>query len=327
MNIAVYALILVVLIGILGASGILKLLSPGSTIAGMRALGVPQLLRSPLFAIALPLAELCLGASLLALPRPFHEWALSVTAVLFGVFLVVVIRAVIARRSEPCHCFGAHDDAPISAATVVRNALLFGFALAAAVGPPRGPLLEVVGTGLEQDAGLFQLGLLILVSAGALHLRRSLTPSQPARQNPPSERTVSRHLLADLFGAEHDVRGFTADRRAVIVFVSTTCTACRALIPTLTQWLPTLREQGVHTWLVTDAPPAEAISAFPVFGAHLLHDRGNGLAREIGITSLPSAIYFGADGVPTVSLGPAEGIPAVEALIRNVLVAPAETGR
>jgi len=319
MSDVVYALAMILLAGVFLASGVLKLAAPAKTRAGLAALRLPSALARPWFAIAWPVAEIAI-AVLLVVPSPLHLLALIATAAASAVFLVVVVRALRLPGDVHCHCFGALDGAPVSASTVARNGALLALSLVALSGASHGSLAETVA-GLGANAPLFQLGLFLLAVVAVVVLVQALRPAPAAAPAPaiPASTELGRHLLRDLFGVEHDVRRFVGEEQAVLFFVSTTCSACRALAPQIAEWYPQLEERGIAPWLVASVPAEEAISAFPVFGARLLHDRYGQLTQELGITSLPAAVHIGRDGTPTVSTGPAEGGVAIEALVDNVL--------
>ena len=317
MSDVVYALATILLAGVFLASGVLKLAAPAQARAGLEALRLPSALARPWFAVAWPIAEIAI-AVLLVVPSPLHLLTLIAAAGASAVFLAVVVRALRLPGDVHCHCFGALDSAPVSASTVARNAALLALSLVALTGASHGSLTSAIA-GLGADGPLFQVGLFLLAVGAAVVLIQALRPTPAAAPTAPASTELGRHLLRDLFGVEHDVRRFVGEAQTVLFFVSTTCSACRALAPQITEWYPQLEERGIAPWLVASVPAEEAISAFPVFGARLLHDRYGQLAQELGITSLPAAVHIGRDGTPTVSTGPAEGGVAIEALVDNVL--------
>nr|WP_197281050.1 MauE/DoxX family redox-associated membrane protein [Microbacterium sp. No. 7] len=302
-------------------SGLLKLLSPSSTRAGLSALRLPSPFSQPWFAVAWPATEIVLAIALIVCPSPLHLLALAAAAAANIAFLVVIVRASRFAEEIHCHCFGAIDSAPVSAATVLRNASLVVLSAVALLGAPRGSFLGAVSH-LGADAALFQLGLFLWAGLAVAVALQSLTPRAPHAPRAAAEASaaeLSRHLLRDIFGTEHDVRRFVDAEQSVLFFVSTTCAACRGLTPQIAEWIPQLSARGVRVRLVLDSPPEEAISAFPAFGALLLHDREGRLARELGLSTVPSAVHLGRDGVAGVSTGPAAGSIAIETLVENVL--------
>lgn len=111
------------LAGVFALAGAGKLRRRTATAATFRALRLPA---PGLAAAGVPAGELGVAVLLLAVP-PVGA-ALAVAAL--GAFSLVLTAAL--RRDEPvsCGCFGSAGDDPVSAADLVRNALL---AVAAAV--------------------------------------------------------------------------------------------------------------------------------------------------------------------------------------------------
>lgn len=119
--------------------------------------GVPARL-TPAVAVALPLAELAVGASLVAVPfSSVPGWcALALLAAFTGMIAVNLARG----QRVPCPCFGAASAQPLSPATVARNGWLLALA-ALATGPVGGAAVLTV---VAWTVGL------ALVTAGALRI-------------------------------------------------------------------------------------------------------------------------------------------------------------
>jgi Methylamine utilisation protein MauE len=115
-------------------AAVVKLRTPVSTAAALSALGLPGL---PGFSSAgdshravarvLPLAEICVAVAILSVP----QFGSGVAVALLLAFSVVVARVLVTKPGESirCGCFGA-SSAAISSATLLRNVLLIGCALA-----------------------------------------------------------------------------------------------------------------------------------------------------------------------------------------------------
>lgn len=87
--------------------------------------GVPRVI-----AMALPAAELVLGAALVVLePHPLSLGLASLLLLVFTVYLAVQIAG---KSQVPCACFGARSMRPPSSRDVGRNVLLLGLLVAAA---------------------------------------------------------------------------------------------------------------------------------------------------------------------------------------------------
>lgn len=107
-------------------SGALKLTGWRLWRAQARELAVPDAV-----VIGLPLLELVLGALLVVdVGRPVTA---LLAAVLLTAFTAVIVRLLLDGRRPPCACFGALSRQPIGWGSVVRNAVLIGLAVVAAL--------------------------------------------------------------------------------------------------------------------------------------------------------------------------------------------------
>lgn len=107
-------------------AGTAKLSGRDAWRAQARALGAP-----PWVAAVLPPVEVVLGAVLVfGLGSP---WAALAAAGLLTAFTVAVVVRLARGQRPPCACFGRVASRPIGPLTVVRNVVLVGLAVAAAV--------------------------------------------------------------------------------------------------------------------------------------------------------------------------------------------------
>jgi hypothetical protein len=96
----------------------------------MVAFGVPRrFARAAAFAV--PVGELALAVSLLVFWS--SSWPAWVAVALLAVFTVLVVRAAV--RHVPCPCFGAGNEGPAGAMSVVRNGVLLALAVLATASP------------------------------------------------------------------------------------------------------------------------------------------------------------------------------------------------
>jgi uncharacterized membrane protein YphA (DoxX/SURF4 family) len=121
----VYALVLAAVFVWAGAA---KLARPAQTKASFEALRVPAASEA---ARLVPISELVLSVLLVAVP-PFGG---AGSLVMLAAFTALLIRAIAAGTAAPCACFGAVRAEPVSAADVLRNALLAALAVAALLTP------------------------------------------------------------------------------------------------------------------------------------------------------------------------------------------------
>ncbi|MDQ6910752.1 MAG: DoxX family membrane protein [Actinomycetota bacterium] len=107
-------------------AGAAKLARRDQTAESFKALGLPA--AHPL-ALTVPLLELALAVALVAVPRAGGIASLVVLAL----FTAVVVRAIASGVTASCNCFGAARAEPVSRKDVVRNLVLAGLAVAAAL--------------------------------------------------------------------------------------------------------------------------------------------------------------------------------------------------
>ena len=121
--------------GVLVVAGALKLRAPA---AFATEIANYQLFPAvaPYIAATLPVAELVVGAAVMAAARAWRRAAALVALVLFSTFTVAVASAYFRRINIDCGCFGT-GGGPITALTLVRNVALMA-AAATSVAAERG---------------------------------------------------------------------------------------------------------------------------------------------------------------------------------------------
>ncbi len=168
------------LAGIFAFAGIRKWREPTETEASFRAFG---LARPALLSRAVPLVEVATAVGLVVAPRHVALVALA----LLAAFTTVLVRGLRAGVTVGCRCFGASGQAPVSNLDVLRNTLLAGLALGAALlgtpgfAKPSLPAAIFLGGGAGAATGLFAL-------VGA---RRAHRPGNPILQESNPTRTTN----------------------------------------------------------------------------------------------------------------------------------------
>lgn len=87
----------------------------------------------PAYGLAYPFIELGLGLGYLADWQPF--WVNAATALIMGVSLLGVLKAVFSRQFIRCACLGTAFNLPMSTVTIVEDSLMLGMALLALMLP------------------------------------------------------------------------------------------------------------------------------------------------------------------------------------------------
>jgi uncharacterized membrane protein YphA (DoxX/SURF4 family) len=111
-------------------SAIAKLASWASLPGAMAAFGVPRRFARAA-AVAVPVAELVLAVLLIVFWS--SSWPAWIAVALLAAFTVLVVRAAV--RHVPCPCFGAGNEGPANAISVVRNGVLLALAVLATASP------------------------------------------------------------------------------------------------------------------------------------------------------------------------------------------------
>lgn len=87
----------------------------------------------PAYGFVYPFIELGLGLAYLANWQPF--WVNTATAIVMGVSLLGVLKAVLSKQTIRCACLGTVFNLPMSTVTIVEDALMLGMAVVALVLP------------------------------------------------------------------------------------------------------------------------------------------------------------------------------------------------
>ena len=100
----------------------------------------------------------------------------------------------------------------------------------------------------------------------------------------------------------------------VLVFVSTTCGPCLQMLPTLSRWQNTLAPRiAIAAVFAGQSAEISRLSSENELTLVVAEERADTFERY-KLRATPSAVLIGPDG--TVGESPAEGLPAIEILIR-----------
>jgi uncharacterized membrane protein YphA (DoxX/SURF4 family)/thiol-disulfide isomerase/thioredoxin len=274
----------------------------------------------------LPITELAIAAALLI--RPSAVAGAVGALCLLLVFIAGVARAMSQGRAPDCHCFGQIHSEPAGRSTLIRNAVLGALAIVIMVGGA-GPSLD---GGLESltgtQAALVVTAILAAVLAAALaqlwgdkraleHDLEMLTGrSQPAglpRGTTAPEFAVK--AVRGIAGSLHEL--MKPGKPAVLVFVSTSCGPCLQMLPSLGAWQQSLQASLSLTAVFS----GEATEIERLVDEHdlepALAQGDDEVFRLYQLRATPSAVLIQPDGV--IAGAAAEGVPAIEVLIRSAL--------
>lgn len=305
-----------------------KLLDVAGSRRALQEFGVPD--RATRFGgVALPVAELAVGVALLI--RPAARWGGAVALLLLLAFVGGVTRAMSRGQAPDCHCFGQIHSEPAGPATLIRNAVLATAATLVVVAGP-GPSLNGGLSSLRgAQVALVAVSVLAAMLAVAVaqlwgdrrRLRRELDAAISAKAPPglPRGTPAPEFALVPVRGAAGSLTELAEPSRpTVLVFVSTSCAPCLQMLPSLARWQDSLAESVTLAAIFAgERRDIERLSEEHELRLALAQE-GTEAVELYALRATPSAVLVGTDGV--IAGAPAEGVPAVEALIRTTVARP-----
>jgi uncharacterized membrane protein YphA (DoxX/SURF4 family)/thiol-disulfide isomerase/thioredoxin len=312
---------------VFAAAGVAKLLDLAGSRQALEEFGVPMPL-ARLGGFLVPLAEIAVAVALV--PAPSARWGAGGALGLLVAFVAGISRARAQGRTPECHCFGQLHSAPAGPATLVRNVILAALAIAvltAGAGPSLGRGLTSVQVALIVSAAV---GTLLALAVTELwfdrrRLRVDLDAATAAARVPglPRGAAAPEFVLDRVRGSSGSLAELVERRRpTVLIFASTRCGPCLQMLPQLARWQSSL-EDSISLAAIFSGEPGEIERLAEE------HDLSCVLAQErdeifelYALRATPSAVLVGPQA--TIASAPAEGVPAIEALVRSAI---AQTGR
>jgi thiol-disulfide isomerase/thioredoxin len=328
-------------------AGIAKLRDRAGTRTAVFEFGVPERL-TPGVAWLLPSAELAAAALLLFAPAAAAGAALGLA--LLATFTAAIGIALARGRAPDCHCFGQLHSSPAGAKTLVRNVCLMALAAFALVGSLAGQTTSVVAwIGRLNDSQ--RLALVVAVAAGVvigvgavafLSLLRSYGKLLVRFDRLEAAVAAAGIDLPDdveipVFGLEPgtDVAAYSAPslsgtevslgelasagRPLLLLFTSSRCGPCRALLPTAAGWQRDHDESLTVAFAMEGAPASVRTEAGELELENVLVDANSRLYELFEANGTPSAVLIGANG--RVASRIAAGSEEIAALVART-VAP-----
>lgn len=305
-----------------------KLLDLEGSRRALGEFGVPAR-AARLAGVALPIAELTVAIALLVLP--LARWGAAGALLLLLVFVGGVARALSRGQAPDCHCFGQIHSEPAGRSALIRNAVLAVAAAFVAVAGP-GPSLSrgleslhgaaIALVAVSVLASLLAVAVLQLWSDGR-RLRRERGTDAAALSVPGLRRgnRAPDFDLTPIRGTARSLSDLTERRRpTMLVFVSTGCPACIDMLPSLGRWQESLAQSVTLAAIFTgEREDIERLCEEHELKLVLAHETME--AFELyRLRATPSAVPIGFNGV--IAGPPAEGVPAIEALIRTAVAEP-----
>lgn len=256
----IFLLILrLILVGVFGLAGVAKAFDRQGTLKAFAGFGVPVPLRKPL-AYLLPAAELAVAVALLYIQTSWYG-AMG-AAILLLIFIGGMLYQFAKGNAPDCHCFGQVHSEPVGLSSIIRNIVLLipagilsvqgrlgqGFsisntqeqiltlAIAAIVTAFLLVAVLYLQTLTEQQTKLIRrLEVMDLIEKGDTVVERE-DIGHP-REGLPFGSLVPEFSARDLDGSEVTLSQIRKDGLPVLfLFVSPTCTPCKAMGPEIDQW-------------------------------------------------------------------------------------------
>ena len=333
------------LAAIFGLAGIGKLLDLEGSEKAVKDFGVPDSLAKP-FAVGLPAAEIVIALLLLPVST---SWFGAIGGFLLLLTFIGGMLWQMAKGNAPdCHCFGQIHSEPVSAKSLIRNAVfaILSFFLVLQGSDDQGlSLLESSNTNSEENVMSLILGLATvgLLAAVVFYLRKiSEQQTQVIRRIEVLElisheggREVERENLADPLeglpiGAVAldfelpDVNGKIVEfehllaqaKPLLLLFVSPNCNPCAALLPEIEAWQKELKGR-LNFIFISSGKPKENLDKFAGETLkQILLQKEREAAELFGAQWTPTAVLINTDG--RIASRIAAGDKAIRDLIEKI---------
>jgi len=305
---------------VLLVSAAAKLRDPEDTVAVFGRLELPRLLLTLRAPRLLPYGELGVAALLVLLPGPGYVVATSLALVLFGCYLVVVLRALRFDHPVRCGCFGRLGLGWVTRQTAVRNTVLVLVALVAWVDSFRGDGVPTRLAGFDEEDWWWLAAVLLAMATTGVVVRIGRLPPEP---EPPEQEPASRaadddyvalpvpDAVVDGPDGSRSLWALTDTAARLLVFWDPRDAGAAAIVARLPLWQRELPPVRVH--LVSRSAFAEARALWPDVADSLLGDPDGSARVALRVLPYPGAVLLGTDRL--LAGGPVAGMVGVEGLV------------
>ncbi|MCT2177813.1 hypothetical protein M3F63_09085 [Brachybacterium muris] len=311
-------------------SGLTKLGAREGTQDAMRSLRLPLPTMHASVASMLPVMEIVLALALWIPVPPLQMLIAGAVTLLMFAYLVIIARALTFEERAHCSCFGTLASPTVSRTTLVRNVILSVLGVLAVVAAASGAMTTLL---MQAPLGLIGLGLALLIAIAltAATIGGSVaetdagvpTAPAPAAADPDEDELLDYErspipaaVLQQPDGRLITLTQLTAQRAALLVFVTEGCGPCERVLDHAEEWIGEL-EQTLQVRFVFSRPldQLRERTTERVTG-HALHDLQFTARTALGGTSAPSAVLLGADG--QLAGGPVNGGSAVIEFVQEI---------
>jgi len=338
-------LIRLFLAAIFALAGIGKLLDLQGSEKAVKDFGVPENLAKP-FSVLLPVAEILIAVFLLFVQT---SWLGAIGGFLLLLVFIGGMLFQMAKGNAPdCHCFGQIHSEPVSAKSLIRNAVFAvpAFVLVVSGSENQGlSLFDSANDSSENNVMQFIIGLATigLLATVVFYLKKiseqqtqimrrieilELTSHDGGRQverenlsNPhdglPIGAPAPDFELPDVNGRDVAFEHLLAKAKPLLFFfVSANCNPCEALLPEIEAWQREL-ENKVNFVFISSGKAKENSDKFAGESfRQILLQKEREVATLFGAPWTPTALLINADG--TIASRAAAGDAAIRELVEKI---------
>jgi peroxiredoxin/uncharacterized membrane protein YphA (DoxX/SURF4 family) len=341
----------IVLAAIFALAGVGKLLDLKGSKKAVQDFGVPENLAKP-FGVVLPLAEILISVLLLFVQT---SWLGAIGAVLLlAIFIGGMIVQMIKGNAPDCHCFGQIHSEPVSAKSLLRNAVFAILALFLVVSGKENQGLSLFSSSDTVEEGNFMqfiFGLTIIgLLGGVVYLLKQISDQQlqimrrieileltatdggksVERENvsqPEKGLLIGMPApdfeLPDLDGKNVSFENLSAAKKPILFFfVSPTCNPCGALLPEIETWQEQLKDKFKFVFISNGKAKDNAEKLGGKTLKQVLLQKDREVAEQFGALWTPAALLVNSDG--TIASHVAAGDTAIRELIEKIKTESAE---
>ena len=337
----VFVLILrLALASIFGVAGIAKLFDPAGSEKAFEDFGVPKFLAKPMV-ILLPTFELVIAGLLLFVST---SWFGAIGAAgLFVVFTAAMLYQMAKGNAPDCHCFGQIHSEPVGVTSVGRNILFLMLAGFLIMQGRASQGLGLVSSNQDVMQLVIGVAVVVLLLSAVLFLKKiseqqtqimrrielmelvardggAVTREDAGHPNEgmPIGAVVPNFDLPDLDGETVSLSTLLADKIPVLfLFVSPTCSPCKALVPEFDAWQKDLAGK-INFVFISNGDTAENREKFDGDHSNLvLLQKNREITDLLRAKWTPTALLMDTDG--RVESHAAAGDSAIRELVGKLL--------
>ncbi len=335
----VLLLVRILLAGIFALAGVAKFIDLKGSEKAFQDFGVPKSLALP-GAVALSVAEIVIAVLFLFVET---SWFGAVAALSLLLLFIGQMIYQLARGNAPdCHCFGQLHSEPVSPISILRNVLfavpagylVFSGRAAQGMGfsDPRLDVMQLLfgvtivsllmatifylrTISAKQDNILKQIEVMELVARDGGSVEREEL-SHP-HEGLPIGAVVPDFTMQDLAGANVSLADVRADGFPVLfLFVSSTCSPCKSLVPEFEQWQQELKGKVRFVFVSSGKLSDNADKFGDELSKHLIVEETRAFADLMKAKWTPTAILMDANG--RVASHASAGDTAIRTLVEHI---------